>query len=68
MFDVDTIADHQERFVKGRLTPWKPKQPVSDFRLEEVNCQASLDLGEDDTSFDDEILAEILREEQEAAA
>jgi hypothetical protein len=62
-FDIDTISDHENRFVKGRLGAWTPPQPYSEFKLEEKDCSKGLDMGEEDTSLDEEILREILEEQ-----
>lgn len=32
-FDIDTISDHEERFVKSKLATWAPKQLHTDFTI-----------------------------------
>ena len=63
MFDIDTISSHEQRFMKGKLSAWKPQNKHSEFKLEEKDCSKSLELGEEDSSLDDEILREIMEEE-----
>lgn len=62
-FDIDTISDHEERFIKGRLATWSPPKNHSEFRLEEKDCSKGFDVGEDNSTLDDEILREIMEEE-----
>lgn len=60
---MDTIVDHEQRFIKGRLATWTPAKTHTDFAIIEQDCSLGLELGDDDTSLDDEILQEILEEE-----
>lgn len=62
-FDIDTISDHEERFIKGRLATWTPPKPHTEFQLLEKDCSKGVDLGDADSSLDDEILREIMEEE-----
>lgn len=37
-FSADTISDHEQRFIKGRLATRTPKQKYTDFQIEEKDC------------------------------
>lgn len=65
-FDVSTIQDHQERFLKGKLAGWSPRTKHTEMKMEEKDCTAGFgDSGGDSSDLDDEILKEILAEEEE---
>lgn len=63
-FEADTISDHEERFVKGRLPTWTPRRKHTEFAVESKDCQKPVDIGAEEDALDDEILKEILAEEQ----
>lgn len=66
MFSKDTIQDHEQRFLKGKLPTWKPKKALSDLNIDEsVDCSKPL---ESSSAEDDELYAEIMREMQEEEA
>jgi hypothetical protein len=62
-FDTETISDHEGKYMRGRLATWTPPQKHTEFKIEEKDCQEALELVEEDTSLDDEIMREILEEE-----
>ena len=63
-FDEETIADHQEKFIRGKLATWTPK--FKEISIESKDCQAGFDEGdsnEADRLLEEEILREIMEEE-----
>ena len=69
-FDLETIQEHQDRFMKGKLPTWVSKTKASAMKMEEKDCTTSLhdddDMSEKDAkSMEEEILREIMEEQAE---
>uniref|UniRef100_A0A7S3MVM5 Uncharacterized protein n=1 Tax=Strombidium inclinatum TaxID=197538 RepID=A0A7S3MVM5_9SPIT len=75
-FDLETIQDHQEKFVRGKLPTWAPKSKPSQMVVEEHNCQAAIaeeqdssngigEMTDEDKALEEEILREIMEEQAE---
>ena len=66
-FDKESIDDHSERYLKGKLPTWTPKTDLKSMKMESRDCSAPLDDGatQEDQDLQDEILREILEEQAE---
>jgi hypothetical protein len=66
-FDTETISDHQDKFMKGRLGAFTPAFKHSEFNLEDKDCSLASDIGIDaeDKAMQEEIMREIMEEEAE---
>lgn len=66
-FDLSTVQDHEDRFLKGKLSSWNTKTKHSQMKMEQKDCSLGFGGADDDSSsdLDDEILREIMAEEEE---
>jgi hypothetical protein len=64
-FDYETIEDHSDRYLNGKLPTFTPKVSLSNMKSESKDCSLSLDdtTSESDKELQDEILREILEEQ-----
>lgn len=66
MFAKDTIHDHEQRFLKGKLPTWQPRKALADMNIDEtVDCSKP---PEEANAEDEELYAEIMREMKEEEA
>ena len=68
-FDKETLEEHSESFLKGKLPTWTPKVHHDEMKTTETDCSLGLS-GEDagDSDLDDEIMKEIMAEAAAEAA
>jgi len=59
-FDKETIEEHSESFLKGRLPTWSPKLHHDDMKMTSTDC--SQGLSGEDSSYNDDLDDEIMRE------
>jgi len=65
-FDKETIEEHSESFLKGRLPTWSPKLHHDDMKTTSTDC--SQKLSGEDSSYNDDLNDEIMREIMAEAA
>ena len=67
-FDEETISEHEDRFLKGRLPTWAPKTAHKKMVFtSSSDCQsqdAEAEKSQEDLELEEEILREILEEEE----
>jgi hypothetical protein len=66
-FDKQTIEEHQDRFLKGKLATVDTPTRTNAMTIKAVDCAAQQAdaTSSKDKDFDDEILKEILAEQKE---
>jgi hypothetical protein len=66
-FDEETVSDHEDRFLKGKLPTWAPKTPFKKMVMTSSSeCQSQdfeAEKSQEDLELEEEILREILEEE-----
>jgi len=66
-FDYDTIKNHEQKFVSGKLATFPMKTKAQDLEIKDLDCpNLQINLGAEATNseLEDEILKEILEEEK----
>ena len=64
-FDKETIQDHVDRYLRGKLAIWSPKQGPDAFYIEEKDCKGGSieEMSEADRLLEEEIMREIMEEQ-----